>query len=89
MHLLIYFCVWWQVVSIVSTVHFLQFREELCEDVVTNLAHMMREECLIASKADKEKPDNGKLILTRNEVIIGEVADRGSHIWTSSISPHM
>lgn len=54
---------------------FFQFREELCEDVITKLARMMREECLIAPKGEKEKSVKGKLILTGNKAIINEMAD--------------
>ncbi|XP_045110982.1 next to BRCA1 gene 1 protein-like isoform X2 [Portunus trituberculatus] len=35
-----------------------KFREELCNDVITRLAHMMRDECCFALEADKQKPKN-------------------------------
>lgn len=38
------------------TTYMNKFREDLCEDVVTKLAHLIREELAIAPKDDQEKP---------------------------------
>lgn len=46
----------------VSRMMFFQFREDLCEDVVARLAHLIREELAITPKDGQEKPQ-GKIIL--------------------------
>lgn len=51
---------------------FFQFREDLCEDVVARLTHLIREELAITPKDGQEKPQ-GKIILMTQFLLFLEV----------------